>query len=104
MSDPEVVIRTEEELPARFPELAQATEETRRFFRSGEGEGWLASQNDWVVGQLGDRPFEFFLLADAAGIARYLEPPHARAFAIEADVGVPPVVAGPLGELMRRLP
>jgi hypothetical protein len=52
--------------------MTASTADDRRYYRSGEGQAWLGS----VRGRVALRPerddFDFYLLADALGVGRFI--------------------------------
>jgi hypothetical protein len=89
----------------RFPRLAIATEDERRHFSSGEGEGDLGR----ILGSISDRQVDFFLLADALGIVSFLDRETTQPQMLEGEgvmaMGQPlaVVVPGRLGRLAREM-
>lgn len=102
----DVAIRSTDELAYRLPALTVATEEDRRFFRSGAGEGWLGEQMQRLSDERGIEVREFFLFADAMGVARFVDhsPREPQVEGVAPPEGQTSVVPGLLGELVAEAP
>jgi hypothetical protein len=91
-------IRSLEDFERRLPLIWGATAEHRGYYRHGEGEGWLGHARD----RLGLTEVDFFLLADALGVGRFVEESQQERVLGVTRVVPPPVVAGLLGQLVRE--